>query len=332
MSDIPFEPYYQDGAVTIYHGDCREVLPHLNCQADLYLVDPPYGMGKQKDGVANDNLYKDKLDAFLMECWRAARRCLKDNASAYIWGNAQDLWRLWYVGGLKDSERLTFRNEIAWDKREENPTMLVSGVPLKSRRMYHPTERCLFFMLGEQGFNNNADNYWEGWEPIRLYLEKEMQRCGWTVKDLNRITGTQMGGHWVTKSQWMLITAKHYESLQEAAAQHDAFKRQHDELKRAFYDTRAYFDNTHEAMTDVWDYPRVTGAERHGHATPKPVAMMQRIIRSSCPVGGLVLDTFMGTGPTLVAAKLEGRKAVGIELDERYCESAAKRLEQGVLF
>ena len=73
------------------------------------------------------------------------------------------------------------------------------------------------------------------------------------------------------------------------------------------------------------------GGEKKVHKTQKPIALMRWCL-SLVPGAQTILDPFMGSGTTLVAAKLEGRRAVGIEINERYCESAAKRLEQGVLF
>lgn len=111
-----------------------------NKKASLIHADPPYGMGKQKDGVANDNLYKEKLDAFQMDWWRTFRENSEDNAAAYIWGNAPDLWRLWYTGGLADEEYFEFCNQIVWDKK--SIAGMKSGLMLK-----YPiaTEHCLFF-------------------------------------------------------------------------------------------------------------------------------------------------------------------------------------------
>lgn len=67
------------------------------------------------------------------------------------------------------------------------------------------------------------------------------------------------------------------------------------------------------------------------HPTQKPLPLMRWCL-SLVPDAQTVLDPFMGSGTTLVAAKLEGRKAVGIEINEKYCEAAVKRLSQGVLF
>jgi DNA modification methylase len=80
---------------------------------------------------------------------------------------------------------------------------------------------------------------------------------------------------------------------------------------------------------------RMSRVEAHSdgkvHPTQKPLALMRWCL-SLVPDAATVLDPFMGSGTTLVAAKLDGRQAVGIERDERYCEAAANRLSQGTLF
>jgi DNA modification methylase len=303
--------------------------------AALLHADPPYGMGKEKDGVENDNLYKEKLDKFQIDWFKASRKSLTDNASIYIWGNPEDLWRLWYSGGLKDVEPLTLRNEIVWSK--------ASGIGQRSELMRcYPinTERCLFFMLGQQGFNTNSDNYWQGWEPLRSYLDSETQKMGWAKKDLNQITNSQMGQHYITTSQWAFPTQQKYELIQEAAAgkgflksykelrsQYEALKYGSDEVKESFYSTRSYFDNVHDNMNEVWQVNRVQGEERHGHATPKPIELMARVMKSSLPKGGLCYEPFAGSGSTLIAAEQTNRLCYTMELTPEYCDVILQRWE-----
>ena len=311
--------------------------------AHMMHADPPYGMGKEADGVANDNLYGSKLDAFQMAWWQAFRPNLHDNASAYVWGNAPDLWRLWYWAGLGDSEPLTMRNEIVWDKAN------IAGMASPDLTQYpEATERCLFFQIGRHVLlvNQTMADYWQGWEPIRAWMCAQRDAMGWKASDIRRICGNHMHGHWFGTSQWCIISADNYRKLQ-AAAEGRAFTRDYANLQAEYHEAlsefnveirgprreefnadRPYFDNAHEVMRDVWEYGRVYGEDRYGHATPKPVAMMERAIRSSTRHGELVIDPFCGTGSTLIGAESAGRICFTMELQPSYVDIAVKRWQQ----
>lgn len=75
------------------------------------------------------------------------------------------------------------------------------------------------------------------------------------------------------------------------------------------------------------------GAERGSqlHPTQKPVELMRWIVDRYTKPGDLVLDPYMGSGPIAQACKETGRRYIGIEIEERYCETAVRRLDQGVL-
>ena len=292
-------------------------------KADVAHNDPPYGMKKEAEGVLNDNLNYDDLLQFNREWIAVQFMHLKENGSWYCWGIDEPLMDI-YSGILKPyikEQKATFRNLITWDKGHGQ-----SQNSEQTRSFATADEKCLFVMLGVQGFNNNADNYFEGFEQIREYLVAQRNKMGWSTDEIVKITGKTSASHYFSKSQWHFPTREHYNAIR-GVAKGSAFQKEYDELKKEYYSTRAYFNNTHDNMNNVWHFARHTKDGSEGnHATPKPIPLCERAIKSSCSDGGLVLDFFLGSGSTMIASHQLNRKCYGMELDPKYCQVIVDRM------
>jgi site-specific DNA-methyltransferase (adenine-specific) len=210
-------PYYQDDAVTLYHGDCREVMDWADADACVLVTDPPYGIdyhSNQRRQTLARSIAGDKDT-------RA-----RDDVLFY-WGDRPAL----VFGTWRIPRPAATRALLVWDTKGALG-MGAMDLPWK------PAHQEIY-VLGK-GFKGRRDS------------------------DVLTVAPVQSLGY--------------------------------------------------------------NGRE---HPHEKPVTLMKQLI-AKCPPG-TVVDPFAGSGSTLVAAKQLGRKAIGVELEERYCEIIAKRLAQGVL-
>lgn len=301
-------------------------------KADMVFTDPPYGMKKENDGVANDNLNYDDLLEFNKKWIPITFNNLKDNGSWYCWGIDEPLMDIYsnILKPMAKENKITFRNLITWDKGNGQ------GQLSSEFRMYPiADEKCLFVQVGIQCLTLNADQYWEEYEPIRKYLYDERIKCGWDIPTMKTIAGhsDKSRDHWTSKSQWNLPTEDVYIKFQTWAKEHNikAFTKQYEELRKQYEELRAYFDNTHDNMNNVWHFERTTGEEREsarGHATPKPIALCSRAIKSSSRENENVLDVFGGSGSTLIACEQLKRNCYMMEFEPKWVDVIIKRWEQ----
>ena len=240
------EPYYEHGGITIYHGDCRELLPSL--KADAVVTDPPYG---------DTSLEWDERSV----SW------IGSVAAPQVWCFGS--FRFWMVAADQFvSDGWTYAQEVVWEKQ--------NGSSFHADRFRRVHELAVHWYRGK-------------WGDIYREVPTTNDARGRTVRRKER--------------------PPHTGKIEDS--------------------TYTSVDGGPRLMRSV---QRVRSC--HGsavHPTQKPVGIILPLIQFSVPELGTVLDPFMGSGTTLRAAKDLGRKAIGIEIEERYCEIAAKRLGQEVL-
>ena len=333
---------WQLGEHRLMCGDSTDAL-NINIlmqgkKADLVFTDPPYGMKKEKDGVLNDNLNYDDLLEFNKQWIPLTFDALKENGSWYCWGIDEPLMDI-YSHILKPmkknhgQDKLTFRNLITWDKG------IGQGQMSSDYRMYPiADEKCLFVMMGRQTYGETSADYWDGFEPIRLHFVALKDRLGLSTAQICEYAEATTCSHWFSTSQWEFPNEQRFDVMCDNLLkcgkinrqEYDAIRQEYDAIRQEWYKTRAYFDNTHDNMNNVWHFDRTSASEREltgGHATPKPIALCSRAIKSSSRENESVLDVFGGSGSTLIACEQLNRTCYMMELDPKYCDVIIKRWE-----
>lgn len=311
-------------------------------KAELVFTDPPYGAKKESDGVLNDNLNFDELLEFNKKWIKLSFNSLEKNGSWYCWGMDEPLMDI-YSEILKPKikkEEIVFRNLITWDKGSGQ------GQNSELSRMYAPAdEKCLFVMCGKEKYNNNSDNFFEGYSELLEKLKECAEHVGLNSHKYKEIIGNTMYSHYFTKSQFKPIPKKDFMKLKEyygsdwyltweeingIAQEADRY---YSEEVGAFRSTRSYFNNTHDNFNNVWHINRVSAGskeyeEKGEHATPKPIFLCSRGILTSSQKGGIVLDLFGGSGSVLVASEQTERTCYMMEYQPEYIDAIIKRWEQ----
>jgi site-specific DNA-methyltransferase (adenine-specific) len=265
-------PYYQHAGITIYHGDCREVLPQLNT-VDFVFTSPPY---VDQRLYANNGFPREKRN-WLHWLLEILNWCAEKSPSVCF--------------NIGDRRREGVRE---WDAADFASIASFNGNPLWERFVW------VKYPYLPNGSAEQPD------DPVEFVL--------WFGKPDFNADSVRRPYSPATLTRYQTPPSLRHESNGTRKAQ--AKKTAHELGSRP---------------ATVLTLPALETEEFVGHPAQFPIALPTWFISAATGPGATVLDPFMGSGTTLRAAKNLGRRAIGIEIEEKYCEIAAKRLSQEAL-
>jgi site-specific DNA-methyltransferase (adenine-specific) len=320
--------YFKTDRGALYKGDCLEIGRHFTEEAALVCIDPPYNINKAEWDKIPD--YQAWMGKVFLEC----QRLLADNGSFYWFHNKMPVINRLMIW-LEENTEFVFKQLIVWNKRfkeARNKKFLDGFVETNQLRNYQlMVEYCLFYTFQDETGLAIISSQENLFLSLKEYLRDEKQKSGLTLTELNKILIGKAKSDLIAKryfgtSQWELPTHEMYKKLQATGY----FQRPYEELRKEYeglrkeYESLRYTFNNQKTHHSVWNYEIVS---KIGHITPKPVPLIENILKHSSNPGDLVIDLFGGSGTTAVACENLKRRWIMCEKEERYCEIAARRIE-----
>lgn len=308
--------YLQSAELTLYQGDCLEVLRSLpNNSVNLILTDPPYHSTKKTNITGDKNFktdrdYIDWLDT-IAEQWQ---RILAPNGSLYCFAATKMAAK---VEVMLD-ERFNVLAAIAWTKPNEPG---YDGWKQKTnkeslRSWYLHSERIIFAESSSSEYPKQS--------AFGSLLKKTRLASGLSTIQLTAAIG-EYGkvNHGGAVSNWEtgrnIPSPEQYEKLKSVFSQ---LSPQVPELPDYEQIIRPFYVTSDIPYTDIWDFPTVKPYPGK-HPAEKPLDLITHIIKASSYPGNLVLDCFAGSGVVGQAAKMLDRRAILIEIEEHLCHNIA---------
>lgn len=294
-------PYYDDGTCVIYHGDCREILPTVDpVSVDLVLTDPPYGTATATDNAGRRGNTYERIVGDGHRQNPTVTGCDMEAVVDAITSRKSELGVTW--SELASRSGLTTRS-IGYIRERSRSSYRASTLSALSAALGWPRERLLEIAGAVPSHTLNEDAA----DVVHLL------RFGRCV-----IWGGNYFADALPPSPSWFVWDKRSGVLANSNA-----------------DCELAWSNVGGAarlFSHLWaGMLRASESGAYLHPTQKPVALMEWVLDRASEPGDLILDPYMGSGPVARAAANLGRRYIGVELEERYCEIAAKRLGQGVL-
>lgn len=302
-------------------GDSLELLSRFpDRSVDSIVTDPPYGIDISRKGWDGGPLAGPQVFEQFSEAWASeAVRVLKPGGHLVAFGSPRTFHRL--VGGVEDAG-LEIRDTLVWLHGRGVPKAGVDpqGIGLGLRPAFEPillaraplrgSAATTIATFGTGGLNIEATRvprsdgrpgYWPS--PVILSHEPACDALSCTATCTAAAVDRLGSPHWPLSR--MFFAAKTDRAEREAG----------------LADLPATTNSGVFASDVALKRPRA-----NAHPTVKPIDLMRWLVRLTCPPHGLVLDPFAGSGTTGIAAGLEGRQFIGIELESEYVRIARARL------